>query len=403
MESNQTIFDICLPELRDGARAISTRLSTLGFDDLAQHELFVLVAMAARGAKVEGLLRKFAISEQAVSRAIHALVFRGYLEQANKQDGIHPPARTLTKRGHVAVAAISHSVEAMRWANFRFREGDIVISAPVKSGMTWTQMICALLIFQTPDLPAPLSKLSPWLDWNGVSRDEVYAQLAGQEHRRFIKTHSPLKAILKEMPAESRVTYIVVARHPLDAMISLYYQRDNIAYHGGRSPGRPTGPDRPQPPTPREWLIRKLINYEVSRSTDESNRTELTDIVLHLSDAWAHRSESNVVLLHYEDLSADLAGQMRCLAARLGVSVAGPIWPDLVKAATFAQMRAAADRLQPVGMLKNNTAFFRRGTSGSGAELLTSDELARYYTRTGRLAPPDLITWLHRRRSRPEF
>jgi len=25
------------------------------------------------------------------------------------------------------------------------------------------QMICALLIFQTPELPAPLAQLSPWL------------------------------------------------------------------------------------------------------------------------------------------------------------------------------------------------------------------------------------------------
>jgi hypothetical protein len=26
-------------------------------------------------------------------------------------------------------------------------------------------MIRALLIFQTPELPAPLARLSPWLDW----------------------------------------------------------------------------------------------------------------------------------------------------------------------------------------------------------------------------------------------
>jgi aryl sulfotransferase len=352
--------------------------------------------MAAPRAEAESLLRKLAISEQALCTTIDTLVLRGYLEHRGIRDGIHHAARALTKRGHTAVAAISHSVEAMRWANFPFREGDIVISAPVKSGMTWVQMICALLIFQTPDLPAPLSKLSPWLDWNGVSRHEVYAQLASQEHRRFIKTHSPLKEILKEIPADSRVTYIVVARHPLDAMISLYYQNDNFAYGGRRPLGGPPEPDRHQPPTPREWLIRKLINYEASRSVDESNRTELTDIMLHLSDAWARRGEPNVALLHYEDLSADLEGQMRGLAARLGVTVPDPTWPDLVNAATFGQMRATADRLQPVGMLKNNTAFFRRGISGSGPELLTSDELARYHARTARLAPADLLTWLHR-------
>ena len=40
--------------------------------------------------------------------------------------------------------------------------------------------------------------------------------------------------------------------------------------------------------------------------------------------------------------------------------------------------------------------FVRRGRSGSGRELLTAGELASYYQRTARLAPPDLLAWLHR-------
>ena len=45
----------------------------------------------------------------------------------------------------------------------------------------------------------------------------VYAQLAEQQHRRFIKTHTPLDGI----PLDPRVTYIVTARHPLDTFVSL--------------------------------------------------------------------------------------------------------------------------------------------------------------------------------------
>src|SRR5262249_61455134 len=50
-----------------------------------------------------------------------------------------------------------------RWDGFSFREGDIIVSTPPKCGTTWTQMICAMLIFQTPDLPLPLDLISPWL------------------------------------------------------------------------------------------------------------------------------------------------------------------------------------------------------------------------------------------------
>lgn len=54
--------------------------------------------------------------------------------------------------------------DSARWCGFPLRQGDIVISARSKSGTTWLQMICALLVFQSPKLPAPLSELSPWLD-----------------------------------------------------------------------------------------------------------------------------------------------------------------------------------------------------------------------------------------------
>jgi hypothetical protein len=51
-----------------------------------------------------------------------------------------------------------------RWDRFEFRPGDIVISSPPRSGTTWTQMLCALLVFGGPDFPAPLERVSPWLD-----------------------------------------------------------------------------------------------------------------------------------------------------------------------------------------------------------------------------------------------
>src|SRR6266487_4727030 len=101
----------------------------------------------------------------------------------------------------------SHEEDSERWVGFPFREGDVVISTRSKSGTTWVQMICALLVFQTPDLPAPLTELSPWLDWLITPRDEVFDRLAAQEHRRVIKTHTPLDGI----PLDSRATYIVVA------------------------------------------------------------------------------------------------------------------------------------------------------------------------------------------------
>ncbi|MFC7643922.1 hypothetical protein ACFQX6_26500 [Streptosporangium lutulentum] len=89
---------------------------------------------------------------------------------------------------------------------------------------------------------------------------------------------------------------------------------------------------------------------------------------------------------------------MRGLARSLDIQVPEEEWPRLVESATFTSMRSRADELAPnhSGVLKDTAAFFRRGASGSGRELLSDDELARYHERVSRLAPPDLLEWLHR-------
>ena len=292
----------------------------------------------------------------------------------------------------VPVRYCSADEDSARWAGFPFRDGDIVISTRSKSGTTWMQMICALLVFQTADLPAPLGELSPWLDWLITPRDEVYARLSAQPHRRFIKTHTPLDGI----PLDSRATYLVVARHPLDMAVSLYHQGDNIDHARLRQlTGQPEPAARPGPrPQLRDWLLDWIDDDASPREQMDS----LPGVMWHLSDAWGRRSEANVILVHYEDLSADLAGEMHRLAGLLGFAVPGKIWPALVRAATFEQMRASAGRFapDPSGVLKDAAAFFRRGISGSGRELLTDDELARYHACTAQMAPPSLLTWLHR-------
>ena len=281
--------------------------------------------------------------------------------------------------------------DSSRWLGFPFRHGDIVISARSKSGTTWMQMICALLIFGTPDLPAPLASLSPWLDWLATPRDEVYAHLAAQRHRRFIKTHTPLDGL----PLDPRATYIVVARNPLDMAVSLYHQGGNL---DRERISELTGQDQPasqsERPALRDWLL-AWIDWDGS---PRDQLDSLPGVMWHLRDAWSRLTEPNIVLVHYDDLSADLDGEMRRLARRLRIDVADGDWPDLVDAARFEQMQARADELVPdaLGVLKDRARFFRRGTSGAGRELLTADELAHYRARAEHLAPPDLVHWLHR-------
>ena len=225
----------------------------------------------------------------------------------------------------------------------------------------------------------------------------MYARLAAQQHRRFIKTHTPLDGI----PLDPRVTYIVTARHPLDTAVSLYHQGDNLDRAKIRAltgAPEPTGPPRPRKPL-HDWLLAYISGDAapwIVRSHPREDLDSLPGLMWHLSDAWARRHEPNVMLVHYDDLSAGLEGQMRRIAERLGLGVPEPAWPALVQAATFEAMKSSADRLIPsAGILKSSAAFFRRGTPGAAREVLSDGEIAAYHARAARLAPRDMLGWLH--------
>jgi aryl sulfotransferase len=278
-----------------------------------------------------------------------------------------------------------------RWAGFVHRDGDIVVSTRTKCGTTWMQMICLLLVHQTADLPAPLGELSPWLDHDVEPIEAVRARLAAQPHRRVIKTHTPLDGL----PLDDRVTYIVVARHPLDVAVSLFHHSRNIDRARMQElTGRPS--TTPAVPTPEAWIEVWITD----RRDPAHDLDSLAGNLHHVVDAWDRRGAGagNVVLAHYADLEADLGGAMRALADRLGIAVAADRWPALVDAAGFAAMRARAPDLAPdrLGVLRDTRAFFRTGGSGEGVRLATADQRARYGARVRELAAPDVVAWLNR-------
>lgn len=294
--------------------------------------------------------------------------------------------------GEAAVTPLFHYTspdeDSARWWDFPFRPGDIVVSTRSKSGTTWVQMICLLLVFGTPELPERLGALSPWLDHLVRPKGEVFDRLAAQTQRRVIKTHTPLDGV----PLRARTTYIVVGRHPLDMAVSLYHHTDNIDRRRmAELTGRPEAVRPPRPPL-HEWLV-GFVDWE---GDPREWLDTLPGIMLHLGDAWARRREPNIVLVHYDDLVTDLNGSMRRLARALGTPIDEERWPALVHAATFDAMRADASAPDTLGVLKDPVAFFRRGTSGEGRALLTADEVAHYRARVAAMASEDLLAWLQR-------
>lgn len=289
--------------------------------------------------------------------------------------------------------------DSSRWERFQFRDDDIVISTPSKCGTTWMQNIVGMLVLGRPVLGAPIGTLSPWLDMLVRTDEEVFDLLDAQQHRRWIKTHTPLDGL----PLNPTVTYITLIRHPLDVALS---DRDHRANQNGQRAHdlrlAVAGP--PEPPFDRgpddvAGYLRWFIDNDLPPTGSGPNG--LDDFCEQVSSYWALRRLPNVHLFHYQDLWDDLDGEMRRVAEVLGVTIDEQGWFSFVDAATLDSMRSRSDDTAPdahLGLWHDTTDFFRSGGARDWVTLLTDAELDHFHERLEYLAA-DATGWVLHGRS----
>lgn len=286
-------------------------------------------------------------------------------------------------------------MDSARWDGFELRGDDIIVTTPSKCGTTWMQMCCLVLVHGSPTLPGSLSELAPWLDQVLSPVEEIHDRFASQQHRRVIKTHTPLDGL----PWDPRVTYIGVGRDPRDVTLSLASHLANmdmdVAIRARAELGLPEAARLPRPTEPKAMFD----HFVEDESRVEEFRAGLNSLVHHLEQVWRARHEPNVALFHYSDLRADLAGEMQRLAEVLGVPIDEAVFPELVAAATFASMKEGADRLAPnadKSLWHSNERFFAEGRLGGWRALLSAEALERYDRRLAGLTDDgEFVVWLH--------
>ena len=296
----------------------------------------------------------------------------------------------------------SWSTDSRLWANYEPRSGDIVIATPAKCGTTWTQQIVAALVFQDAR-PRPLSALSPWLDARYRTSEETFAALRAQTHRRFLKTHLPLDGL----PFFDEVRYVHVARDGRDAALSMHNHATGVSpaqlavfdRFGLEDPA--VGRRYPRfPASPAEFFHIWMTTPAVAGHTEGTPHPSFFDLV---AGFWAERGRANVLLVHYNDLKADLDGEMRRIASFLDIAVDEAVWPSLVASAGFEAMRAAGDALMPMtrAMFPDGPdRFFHKGVNGRWRGVFTDEDLALYDARARQRFSPSLAAWVEGGRHR---
>lgn len=274
--------------------------------------------------------------------------------------------------------------DGTRWDQFEHRPGDVFIATPAKSGTTWTQTIVASLLWPDGAVPGPVLIVSPWIDGRLEPIESVAPRLARQEHRRFIKTHAPADGV----PFWPTASYIVVLRDGRDAFMSL---GNHMAQMRPEVMPRLNAEAEADGGHPLVWTGDPHVDFPMWLSMDDAAPA-------YLASWWSLRTEPNVIFVHYNDLKADLDGEMRRIASFLGISVPDDNWPDVVERCTFESMKARGDEIAPFEFLFPGgvDSFLYKGTNDRWRDVLTPDELALYERRVADLLSPEAVEWLEK-------
>ena len=264
----------------------------------------------------------------------------------------------------------NHHFDSTIWNDFAFREDDIIIGTYAKSGTTWTQQIVAQLVFAGAE-GLNVAEMSPWVDLRVPPKDVKLPQLEAMTHRRFLKTHLPVDALVFSPKAK----YIYLARDGRDVVWSMYNHHANanaIWYQLlNDTPGR-VGPPI-EPPTDS---IRRYFNDWL-----ELDGFPFWPFWENVRSWWEIRDLPNVQLLHYADLKSDMEGNIRRMAAFLEIDVPDGRWPAIFEHCTFDYMKRHAAEAAPLnGAIWKGGAqtFVHKGTNGRWRDTLNSEESARY-------------------------
>lgn len=281
---------------------------------------------------------------------------------------------------------MNHHMNSAIWNDFTFRNDDIIVATYAKAGTTWTQQIVGQLVF-LGDPDVPIHDISPWLDLRVPPAEVKLAQMQAQTHRRIIKTHLPLDALVFSPSAK----YLYIARDGRDVVFSFHHHhlQGNALWYEllNDTPGRVGPPIGPPDPDVRAYF----------RAWLERDGFPIWSFWENTATWWAARDLPNLRLVHFANLKADLAGEMRRIAAFLEIDVPAERWPVILEHCSFDYMKAHAGSVAPLGGAifdGGAETFINKGVNGRWQGVLSAEEVAAYEAMALKKLGPECARWL---------
>lgn len=278
----------------------------------------------------------------------------------------------------------NHHFDSTIWDDFVFRDDDIVISTYAKSGTTWLQQIVAQLLFSAQE-GMEIAEMS--LDLRIPPKQVKLPEVEAQTHRRFVKTHLPVDALVYSPQAK----YIYIGRDGRDVVWSMYNHHANandLWNHALNDTPGLVGPPIGKPADDvrqyfQEWLA------------DDGH--PWWPFWENVRTWWEIRQLPNVLFLHFSEMKADLAGEMCRVATFLDIPVDEAKFPQMLEYCSFDYMKANATKSVPLGGAfwdAGAQVFIHKGQNGRWREVMSAEDCQAFEAHTLSELGPDCARWL---------
>ena len=220
---------------------------------------------------------------------------------------------------------------------YRPRPSDIVISPFSKCGTTWLQQTFHCLRTRGDMDFDDISRVVPWIETAAILGIDLEAPQRAEP--RGFKSHLGYAA----MPKGAR--YVVALRDPKDALVSMYRFMEGWFFEPGA------------------LSIAEFAELRIVRRPDGS------DYWSHLISWWEQRDNPDVLLMSYEQMSADPAATIRRLADFSGIALDADLLALTLERSSLDFMLRHKDRFDDLMMRRASEVRCNLPAGGDSAKV----------------------------------
>eukprot|EP00586_Coscinodiscus_wailesii_P005151 CAMPEP_0172478536 /NCGR_PEP_ID=MMETSP1066-20121228/2560_1 /TAXON_ID=671091 /ORGANISM="Coscinodiscus wailesii, Strain CCMP2513" /LENGTH=284 /DNA_ID=CAMNT_0013238195 /DNA_START=176 /DNA_END=1030 /DNA_ORIENTATION=+ len=277
----------------------------------------------------------------------------------------------------------------------KWRDNDIVVTVPPKSGTTWAMNIVYQLREGGDAEFDCLYSEVPWIEFvprPEISTEDAASKLDDMEDnkRRIFKTHMfpPILPYLNtetSLPAIN-VKYVVILRNPEEAVASFkpFMEKHTDEFLN-------------------YWNVPplKFDDFETFYNFSVNRIGLLANIFGFMAAWWPLRKNSNVLMLHFSDMKKDHEGCVRKIADFVGFEPTDEQWENILDYTSFKWMSERHGKFNAKGIshvpILHERGLIRRGLSGVQYEDGMTEDIASDIKKRGKEILPDeaAFEWIY--------